>query len=201
MNTHAVRVVLLSCSKWRPDKGTKHSSRACSLTIALETTSTGAGAFGSFVGLDQGVRRPKHACSFRRLTDPPFRRSSMFRVERRQCPWISFPRPMSKAASPAIPVVSSGNGAFAHQSSPRPLPLLADFFALCRSFIFLRPAASAFCNLSTRSACPAAVSLGTVSRPISRIKECNLRKQVFALSACFRESSAWIIRESDLGAW
>jgi hypothetical protein len=76
------------------------------------------------------------------------------------------------------------------QSSPRPLPLLAAFFPLCLSFIFLRPAASAFCSFATRSACPAPVSLGTFSRPISRIRECNLRKQAFALSACFRESSA-----------
>ena len=86
------------------------------------------------------------------------------------------------------------------QSSPLP-PLLAAFFELCLSFIFLLCAAAAFCNFSTRSDCPAAVSLGTTSLPISMIRECNLRKQALALSACFRESSAWMIKESDFGAW
>ena len=55
VNTLAVRVELLSCSRCRPDKGTRRSSRACSLAIALHTTSTGAGAFGFSIGLDDGV--------------------------------------------------------------------------------------------------------------------------------------------------
>jgi hypothetical protein len=88
-----------------------------------------------------------------------------------------------------------------HQSSPDPPPLLALFFELCLSFNLLRPAASAFCNLSTLSDCPAAVSLGTFALPISIINSCNLLKQALALSACFLESSAWITSASDLGAW
>lgn len=74
------------------------------------------------------------------------------------------------------------------QSSPL-LPLLAAFFLLTASFNLLRPAASAFCNRSTRSFCPAAVSFGTLSFPASSSRACNLRKHAFALSACFRASS------------
>lgn len=55
-----------------------------------------------------------------------------------------------------------------HQSSPRPPPLRALFFALNLSFMRLRPASSLLFNSLTRSACPSPVSFGTVLAPISR---------------------------------
>jgi hypothetical protein len=87
------------------------------------------------------------------------------------------------------------------QSSPLPEVLLEAFFELCLSFIFLLPAASAFASFSILSAWPGLVSFGTVSCPSSWIKACSLRKHAVALSACLRESSAWMIKAEFLGAW
>jgi hypothetical protein len=87
------------------------------------------------------------------------------------------------------------------QSSPLPEVLLEAFFELCLSFIFRLPAASAFANFSILSAWPGLVSFGTVSCPSSWIKPCSLRKHAVALSACLRESSAWMIKAEFLGAW
>ena len=89
-----------SCCSWTCGGGRTRGPIAVGEPVPLLsrcTASTGARAFAFFIGLDEGVRRPKHSYSFRRLTDPPFRCSSMLHVERRQCPWPSCPRPTSRA--------------------------------------------------------------------------------------------------------
>lgn len=92
--------------------------------------------------------------------------------------------------------------AWTRQSSPLdPPPLRALFLPALISFIRLRPAASDFCSISTRFICSGLVSPGTASRPACTISSCSLRTQAFALSVCLRESSAWMTRLDEAGAW
>jgi hypothetical protein len=156
-------------------------------------------------------------CGFARIARVLQASPSGRREPSTQSPWSNSPRrclfvrskqtsqvttPLGCCSIPSRRMWSIPSQSLNHpQSSPLPELLLAAFFELCLSFIFLLPAASAFAKRSILSTCPGFVSFGTVSWPSSWIKACNLRKHAVALSACLRESSAWMIRAEFLGAW